>query len=315
MTASRPVRRELAPFEDFTGRLERPEPVPVVARVSGRVADAPVKPGSEVKKGDLLFQIDPAPLKETLAAAEAKRDGAAAGPERDAAEAAVRRARQELDAARIVAPADGRFTFSARLARPDERVSGAWDRPVELAVVISPDAMGLVFDMDERSYLRYRRLLAAREVRGECGPLSVGLADEEGMPHEGVLARFQNHFNPGAGALDVHGVFPDPDHLFLPGMFARVRVPFGKPAPVLEIADSAIASDQGKRYVWVVGDHNVVERREVRLGRRDGDLIVVKEGLGPDDWVVVAGGNDLHAGNKVEPCRTAMPGSKTGPRP
>ena len=90
-------------------------------------------------------------------------------------------------------------------------------------------------------------------------------------------------------------------------------MPFGKPAPVLEIADSAIGADQGKKYVWVIGDHNVVERRDVRLGKRDGDLIVVQEGLGPDDWVVVAGGNDLHAGNKVEPCRAAMPGSKTGP--
>ena len=98
-------------------------------------------------------------------------------------------------------------------------------------------------------------------------------------------------------------------------MFARVRLPMGKPAPALEVAEETVLADQGKKYVWVVADHNVAERREVELGEHDGDLLVVKEGLGPDDRVIVAGGKGLHAGDKVEPCRTAMPGSKNEPRP
>ena len=94
----------------------------------------------------------------------------------------------------------------------------------------------------------------------------------------------------------------------------RVRLPFGKPALALLTADEAIFTDQGKHYVWVVNDNNIAERREVRLGSEDDGLRVV-EGLGPDDSVVVAGGKDLHAGDKVEPYRAAMPGSKPAPRP
>ncbi|HVS38877.1 MAG TPA: efflux RND transporter periplasmic adaptor subunit [Gemmataceae bacterium] len=309
VTVSRPVRREFTPFEDLTGQLERPEPVPIVARVSGRLLDPPhVTTNDEVKKGDLIWEIDPAPLKAALAKAEAALD-AAPGPDRAAAKAAVERARQDLEGARIVAPADGVIHQLWRPG-PGDTVGASWESPVVLGNMLRPRTMGVLFEMDERSYLRFRRLLAGREVQAENGLLHIGLTDEEGFPHEGMIARFMDQFNAKTGTIDVHGVFPDPDRLLLPGMFARVRLPMGKPAPALLIAEEAVFADQGKHYVWVVGDHNAAERRELELGQHDGDLIVVKEGLSPDDWVVVAGGKDLHAGDKVEPSRTAMPGSK-----
>ena len=143
----------------------------------------------------------------------------------------------------------------------------------------------------------------------------MGLTDETGFPHEGMLASFDDHFNADTGTITVDGLFADSGGLLLPGMFARVRLPFGKPAPVLEATEEAIFADQGKKYVWLVNDRGTAERRDVRLGGEDGGMRVVEEGLGPDDWVVVAGGKDLHAGDKVEPCRAAMPGSKSEPRP
>ncbi len=306
VTVSRPVRREFAPSEDFTGRLEDAF-VPVMARVSGRL----VKIHSDldfVKKEDVMFELDPAPLKAALARAEAALAAAKAGAERAAAEAAVERARQDLEGTRITAPTDGRIRQIT--AQEDVGLTATWENPISLAGLDPPDAVGVKFDMDERTFLRYRRLLATRDVKGVGGPLYVGLADETGFPHEGMITSFEDHFNADAGTIGVYGVFPDPGHLFLPGMFARVRVPFGKPAPALEAAEEAVFTDQGKKYVWVVNDHNVVERRQVRLGGEDDGMRVVEEGLGPDDWVVVAGAKDLHAGDKVEPCRAAMPGSK-----
>ncbi len=322
VTVSWPVRREVAPFEDFIGRLNFTGLIPVLARVSGQIVDEGVivKPPGEhigeffysVKKGDFLFQIDPAPLKDVLDKAEMKRDAAAIGPERDAADAAVRRARQDLDAARIVAPADGRIQFN-RL-RKGQKIPGTWERPYVLENLHAIGAtMGVQFEMDERTYLRYRRAVVAREIQGEGDPLSVALTDETGFPHKGLVTSFDDHFNPDKGTIAVHGVFPAPSIPLLPGMSARVRVPFGKPAPALEVSDEAIFTDQGKPYVWVVNDHNIAERREVQLGSEDDGMRVVKEGLGPDDSVVVAGGKDLHAGDKVEPYRTAMPGSKAAP--
>jgi hypothetical protein len=169
------------------------------------------------------------------------------------------------------------------------------------------------FEMDEASYLRFQRL--AKKGKLDDGLLRVGLSGEKDYPHKGTLVQFDAKFNPQTGTVGVYGVIPNPDNLFLPGMFARVRVTFGKPNPALLTADEAIFTDQGKHYVWVVNDHSVAERREVQLGSEDDRMRVVKEGLGPDDSVVVAGGKDLHTGDKVEPYRTAMPGSKPAPRP
>jgi RNA polymerase sigma factor (sigma-70 family) len=171
------------------------------------------------------------------------------------------------------------------------------------------------FEMDEASYLRFQRVTKKKEGKLEGGLLHVGLSGEKDYPHEGKLIQFDNQFNPQTGTIGAYGVIPNPDNLFLPGMFARVRMSLGKPAPVLETADEAIFTDQGKPHVWVINDRNVAERREVQLGSEDDGMRVVKEGLGPDDSVVVAGGKNLHVGDKVEPCRAVMPGSKTRLRP
>ena len=268
VTVSRPVRREVTPFEDFTGRVDLDTDIPVSVRVSGSLQQV-AKDRVEVKKGDVLFQIDPAPFQEVLAKAEANRD-AAAEPERAAAEAVVMRARRDLDASRIVAPADGYFQFgwpeyysrhgmgprkeTEKTYSVGDHIFGEWDQPPVVASLKQSHAKCVEFDMDERSYLRYRRSLAAGRVRGQGGSLLVGLADEEGFPHEGTISEFNDRVDPNKGAIGVRGVFSDPDGLCLRGMFARVRLPVGKPASALVIAEEAIFADQGKKYVWVVND-------------------------------------------------------------
>src|SRR5260370_41658407 len=129
------------------------------------------------------------------------------------------------------------------------------------------NAMGVRSDMDARSYLRYQRLRAKRQVSGAGSPLHVGLADENDFPHQGILDYFNGNFL--NGTIEVFGVIPNPDPLLLPGMFARVRMPFGKPRTALELVDDAIFQDGGQGYVWVVNDRNLIERRGVKGGQMD----------------------------------------------
>jgi RND family efflux transporter MFP subunit len=341
VTVTRPVERMRAPFLDFTGRLEAGQVVQIRAQVSGPLLKVVFKDGAEVKKGDLLFEIDPRPFqaevdqaKANLVVTEVKRqqavrklqrvkqaanavpqselDGAAAAAEvADAeykvAQAALDVARLTLDHTRVTAPMDG--TMSRHLLDPGNLVTGG-PGATHLATLSSQDPLGVSFDMDERSFLRYRQLVRDGQVKGEGGPLSVGLADEEGFPHEGTLASFDNQVSPASGIVPVRGTLPNPGRRLVPGLFARVRIPFGKPRRVLEVPEAALGSDQGKRFVWVVNDRNVVDRREVKVGPADDKMRVIEEGLGADDWVVIDGMAGLKAGDRVEPRRAKPPRGK-----
>jgi RND family efflux transporter MFP subunit len=332
VTVRRPERREVAPYEVFTGRLVEAQAVALRPQVSGVLKKVHLKLGADVKKGDLLYEIDPAPYQAALDVAEANVKAAdeqfkeasaqmdrlldmvrqaimpkesldraraavtAAKETLGARRAAAARARLELQATRGLSPVDGRI--AERNASVGEVVGGADAAP--LARIIVLDSVVVRFDMDERNYLRYQRLLRAGEIKGTGHPLRVALADEKDFPHEGTLSSFATSVNPETGTIHGHGRLPNPKKLFLPGMFARVRVPFGKPRPVLEVPDEAVLADGGKRYLLVVGPGNVVERRAVKLGQSNGDLRVIAEGLRPDDWVVVGGVQQVRVGDRIE---------------
>jgi RNA polymerase sigma factor (sigma-70 family) len=157
------------------------------------------------------------------------------------------------------------------------------------------------FDMDERSYLRYQRLLSAGQVKGSGDPLAMGLSDENSFPRAGTLDHFENEFNPVKGTIGVYGVLPNADGLLLPGMFVRVRMTFGPPRPVLEVPEEAVGREQGQSYLWIASNQNIVERRAVRTGAMDGGMRVIEEGLCPEDRVVIAGAKGLKPGDHVEP--------------
>jgi hypothetical protein len=173
------------------------------------------------------------------------------------------------------------------------------------------DPIGLTFSLDERSYLEYQRLMSQHKVKGPGSPLYVGLSSEEGFPHEGRLVSMDDRFNPAAGTIQAQGSMPNPGRLLLPGMFVRVRMPFGPPQKLLEIPGGAVVTVQGEHglehFVFVVNDKDVVERRVVKVGalvvndkdvngkdivehRLEGSLRIVEKGLDVADWVVVGGG-------------------------
>jgi RND family efflux transporter MFP subunit len=341
VTVRRPMRREAAPFEDYVGRLEARRVVEVRPAVSGFVQQIYFKAGAEVKKGELLFDLDSRALRLTLDKAEAdlvlalarkqqsdadlqrarrlvaagqmtqeefdRRTGQAATTEAalKTAKVEIDRARLELEATRITAPMSGQV--GRPLVEPGTLVFRGQDRATLLTTVTMLDPIGLIFDMDERSFLRYRQLLREKHVKGVSSTLRMELAGETEFPHEGTLESFEDHVSPQSGTVHVRGSFPNPGQLLLPGMFARVRMTVGPPRAVLEVPEAAILTDQDKKYVLVLGEGNIAQRRAVTLGWADNGMRVVEKGLRPEDRVVISGLGGVQPGDTVVPREEAMP--------
>jgi multidrug efflux system membrane fusion protein len=337
VTVSRPVEREVTDYADFTGRLDA-DTVEVRSRVTGWLDRVHFKPGSEVKQGDLLFDLDPRTYQADLDQANAKlavaearlklaqadyqraqalqRTRATSQEEVDKSAAAqaeavaalklarldVERARLNLEFTRITAPLAGRI--GQPLVTPGSRVSGS----TLLATIVVPDPIHVQFDMDERTFLHCQHLPRGERPQNGRTPLVVGLADEKGFPHQAVLDYIDNRVNPSTGTIRVRGTLPNPRHLLIPGLFARVRVPLGKPYKALLVPESALLTDRSRRYLLVVNDRNVTERRDVKVGPLQDGMRVIEEGLKPDERVLVrAIGNSRAwtAGIKLEPQHSA----------
>jgi multidrug efflux system membrane fusion protein len=161
-----------------------------------------------------------------------------------------------------------------------------------LTTLASVDPVYVTFTGDERAYLRYQEL--AREgnrasSRDARNPVLVGLADEEGFPHKGEMDFVDNALNPETGSIRARAVVPNPDGIFTPGLYARVRLLGETQKDALLINEQAVLTDQDRRYVYVVGDRNSAERRDVKLGPLVEGLIVVESGLKPGDRVIING--------------------------
>jgi RND family efflux transporter MFP subunit len=184
-----------------------------------------------------------------------------------------------------------------------------------LTTVVSVDPMFVDFDVDERALLRYRKNaserrgeeLDATRIREAMVPVEMGLAVEPGYPHVGILDFADNRIDPNTGTLRARGVFPNPDRLLSPGLFARVRIPLGKPEDQILIAETALGSDQGIRFAYVVDVENRVERRLVAVGPIFSGMAVVTEGLAAEDRVIVSGIQRVREGIAVEPRDVPMP--------
>ena len=324
---SQPVTREVTDYVDFTGRTDAIEAVDIRPRVSGYLVKMPFKEGADVKKDDLLFEVDPRPYQAQLEQAEAQvelnkaqlqlakanyeRDrplvgtGAITQQELDQAKAAVDEAaarikayqaseavyKLNLDFTKIKSPIDGQvsryYLTLGNLVNQDQTL---------LTTVVSLDPIYAYFEMDEPTILRIRRAINEGTIqRPENGVYTVlmGLQGEEGYPHQGTVNFVNNQVNPTTGSISVRGVFPNPKpeggaRVLSPGMFARIRLPIGRPHQALLVIDRAIGSDQGLKYVYVVDAENKVQQRRVTTGplQEDG-LRVISDGLKAGDWVVV----------------------------
>jgi RND family efflux transporter MFP subunit len=335
--------REWTDHEEFTGRAEPAAQVDLRARVTGYLIKA-AEPGTEVKKGDVLFEIDSRVYRAELDRAEAAvklaearlkladanhtrakkllgvkgisqeefdralAEHAVAEAEVRAAQAGRVSARLNLDFTRVLAPIAGRI---GRLnAQPGNLVKAD---ETTLATLVSRDPMYVSFDVDERSALRLLRSFRAAREKAAKVPVAAGLADEEGFPRRGVVDFTDNRVNPSSGTLGMRAVLSNKDGILMPGLFVRVRVPMAAPYKALTVPEQAVLVEDGERFVLVINDKNVIERRTVTLGPSDGGLRVVTRGLKAGERVAIGRLRALRPGTAVRPSESDKPAPKGRP--
>jgi RND family efflux transporter MFP subunit len=334
----RPVEREVTDFADFTGRVEPSVSVDLRARVSGFLDKVLFKEGSEVKKGDLLFQLDDRAQRAEMTKAQAELtraearlkqaeadhqriarlvDAKGAGrDELDKATAALAEAKAlievaratldvvkiNLDYTRIVAPISGRIDRSRLDA--GNVVRGDGDKEGVLATIIVADPVYVAFDVDESMLLRVVRL--TREHKDAKIPVGIGLADQEGYPRTASVDFVDPRVDANTGTVRVRAVLANPKGEVWPGQFARVRVPIGKPRKALLIPDIAIQRDPFSASVLVVTDKNVLAEVNVQPRALFGNLREIEKGLKSDQWLVMDP-RGLKAGDEVKSRRESAP--------
>lgn len=334
------VSRQVTQFDEFTGRFEAVERVEIRPRVSGYISSVNFAEGREVKKGDVLFVIDPRPYDADYKHAKAQLDQARsqsilAKSERDratkllqshaisqeeydtraagtvqadanveAAQAALDTAALNLTFTRVTAPISGRI--SRALVTTGNLVATG---QTLLTTLVSLDPIYVRFDGDEQAYLRYTKLAreGSRASSRDAGNLvMVGLADEPGYPHEGVMVFVDNELDPTTGTIRGRARLDNHDRAFTPGLFARVKLMGSGQYNALLINDSAIGTDQNLKYVLVVGAGNKVEYRPVKLGPIIDGLRVVTDGLAAGETIIVSGLQRVRPGSAITPDRVAM---------
>jgi RND family efflux transporter MFP subunit len=240
---------------------------------------------------------------------QAKRDMSQAMLEK--AQASLADASLDLEFCTLTAPLDGRI--SAKNIFPGDLVTADATASRPLTTVVSIAPVHVYFEADERSVLLSRaRALADRaaqtaepvewrNIKDLEIPVEVALVADEGFPRRGILDFVDVAADTSTGTIRCRAELPNTDELVLPGMFVRVRLPFGDPRQAVLVPDRAIGIDQGRRYVCVVDDDNRVERRTVEPGGLDGGLRVINEGLTGDERIVIEGLQKARDGAAVRP--------------
>lgn len=339
VTVAKPLTTEMVEWDEFIGRLAAPASVEVRARVSGYLEKIHFREGSDVKAGDPLYTIDPRPyqavvdraqaeversqVRVELAKMEARRakelmaSKAIAVEEIEQrnqtlaeAEATLRSARAALETAKLDleftqlrAPISGRI--GQALVTEGNLISGGSNNSnaTVLTTIVAVDPIQCYLDVDEQSSLKYRELRregSRASALDEQIPAEMALASEEGYPHKGVIDFVDNRLDPGTGVIRARAVFPNPGGLMAPGFFARVRIPGSGKYTARLVHDNAIGSDQGKPFVFVLGEADSVRQVPVEIGPLHEGLRVVKSGLGAEDRVIVDGVALVRQGTKAE---------------
>lgn len=333
---ARPLVKEVVEWDEFTGRFEATERVELRARVSGYLDKVHFRDGQIVKKGDLLFSIDPRPFQAELARASAELKQARAAldlAEKElaraeqllrsrtvsqdrvddrlagklTAEAAVAAARAVVRAAElnvaftsIRAPVAGRI--SDRKVDVGNLISGGDPQAAPLATIVALDPIYFVFDVSEADYLKYSRLDRSGErlsSRASANPVYVRLIDESEWTRPGQMNFVDNSFTPGSGTIRGRAVFDNKELIQLPGLFGRLRLVASGNYDAMLLPDAAVLADQSGKIVFTVDDAGTVAARKVELGPVIDGLRVVRGGIGKDDRVIVRGVQRAQPGGKV----------------
>ena len=259
----------------------------------------------DYRRTEGLFKDDAASEFERV---KAQSDWEAAQAAVKAAEAAVDEARLNLGYTRIHAPLSGRIS---RTLVDAGNLVGAGEYTL-LTTIVKEDPIYAYFSASERKLLEY--LEKHPEKRQpmkpqEPGPLYMGLSNESGFPHEGRIDWADNRIDASTGTIQIRGVFPNPDHVILPGLFVRLRAPIDIREDALLITERALGADQGGRYLLVANHQNVVEKRYVEIGTLLDGMRIIEKGLAPDDWVIIKGVQRAREGITVNPTQTESPAS------
>ena len=348
VTVAQPTKRTVTDWDEFTGRFDAVEEVQVRARVGGFVTSVEFRDGAFVNTGDLLYVIDSRPFEAVAEQADGQLSDARAKAElakreldraltlnqtRAVSDSIVDQRRQALQGAKaaemqaegllkaaqlniefthVLAPIGGRV--SRHLVSVGNLVSGSDNGGSTLLTsIVSLDPIYIYFDMDEATYLKYNRLFFEGKrpsSRENPNPVQVTLTGETKPSHDGKVDFLDNRLDLSTGTLRGRAVIPNKDFSILPGQFGRVRLIGSSPYEALLLPDTAIATDQSRKIVFVVKDDDTVEAKPVVLGPLDGGLRVIREGLKPEDRVIVEGIQRARVGAKVSP-HPAPSGSKT----
>ncbi len=340
VTVAKPLVKEMEEWNDFTGQFEPQESVEVRARVSGYLESVNFADGQLVKKGDLLFVVEPRPFelaletsKAQLAQAEAqlqlaqaqldrtaqlrKNDYATketydervsqvaiATASRDAAIAAVNQAQLNLDYTRVTAPVSGRMGRH-EVSIGNLITGGTSGTTTLLTTIVSLDPIWLTFNVSEGDGMTYKRLVQRGEIksaRENTVEVQGQLMDEKDWTLKGTIDFVDNQYHRSSGTIRVRAAFPNPDLFITPGQFGRVRVPMSQLRPTILVPDAAVVTDQSVKLLFTVADDGTVIPKQVELGAvTDDGLRIIRSGITPDDRVIINGLLRARPGGKVTP--------------
>jgi multidrug efflux system membrane fusion protein len=341
VTVATVIAKPLRDFEEFTGRLEAVDSVEIRPRVSGFIDSVQFTEGARVRKGQLLFRIDPRPFQAEVnrltaelrrarsqaALAESNHSrgerlisqklisqqdfdqlattASTANDEIGSAQAALEAARLNLEFTEVRSPIDGRV--SRALITAGNLVSNT----SVLTTVVSDDPIYAYFDADEQTYLKFAPH-GGDEAQEARDSVYMGLVDEDGYPHAGRLDFVDNQVDPESGTIRGRAVFDNKEGRFTPGLFARIKLVSGNVRDTILIDERAVGTDLGKKFVLALKPDNTLEYRPVTLGAAVDGLRVVSNGLSANDVVVINGLQHVKPGIAVKPTKAAMDGDRTG---
>lgn len=333
---ARVTQQAVKTWDSFNGRVSATDTVSILPRVGGYITRVAYREGSEVKKGDLLFVIDQRPYRTALDSARAQLERARASlalasqqdlraqqllkssavskeeaeqkrAARDqsladvhTAESAVAAATLNLEFTEVRSPINGR-TGRAQLTLGNLAVADQ----SELTSVVSQNPVYVYFDPDEHSYLNYLKTL--KTVSGTS--VRIGLANDETLPYVGELNFLDNQVNATTGTVRARATVDNSERLLTPGLYAKVQLSVGDPAPAILVPDRAILTDQDKHYVYVLSADNTAQKRYIETGQLIDKQRVITSGLERNNTIIVSGLHALHADGTAVTPQVAAPGN------